>query len=55
MIENLGTIGKYSGIGFENLVGRVRSYILRRTNNGGRNEKKNKALRYQHYVLCLNI
>lgn len=45
MIKKFGSIAKLSGIGFENLVGRVRSYVLKRTNNGGnagRNEKKKK-------------
>jgi len=35
MIRAFGSIAKYSGIGFESLVGRVRSFLMRRTNKAG--------------------
>jgi len=35
MIERYGNLAIFSGIGFENLVGRVRSFYFKRTNRGG--------------------
>ena len=43
MIRRFGNISNFSGIGFESLIGRTRSYIYKRTNHAGNNGGDEKS------------